>query len=355
MSLTMSLSFLPFARDSRLVLLSLGVASVGLLAVMRSLLEYIRDEAEIKPSEPKTQYITQETEDSLKLSTLETLLGHYNYAIRETSAKIVCDRAVNDGSTVNILLAGITKPNYDERMKNLRCLAIITDQQSMFLLDNRRAYRALVRSLELCLADQAADPDAKREKLDDPHFDDYYLRDMSEKLCLMFVSQLIERFTATELVRAQFVERWLAKQYWGDNEDEIQENYRAYKRRRENRITNIMKQVEQCTEGARALVRAKLLSRNGEQTSGGLRHGETHAEGNMRLSFAMSVNVADDGIGLTDDMVTDDADVAIPRLLEQSVEEQRLRHRHREAMVFNDGTRPLNRDDIIERNALSPR
>ena len=38
---------------------------------------------------------------------------------------------------------------------------------------------------------------------------------------------------------------------------------------------------------------------------------------------------------------------------EQSVEEQRLRHRHREAMVFNDGTRPLNSEDIIQRNPLS--
>jgi len=91
------------------------------------LLEQWREGAEIKPVQPKTQYITQDTEDSLKPDTLSTLLGHYNYAIRETSAKIVCDRAVNDGSTIELLLWGITRLSYDERMKNLRALAVITD------------------------------------------------------------------------------------------------------------------------------------------------------------------------------------------------------------------------------------
>jgi hypothetical protein len=38
------------------------------------------------------------------------------------------------------------------------------------------------------------------------------------------------------------------------------------------------------------------------------------------------------------------------RAREHSVEEQRLRRQHREAMVLNDGTRPLGREDIIERD-----
>lgn len=120
---------LALARDDRVVLLGLGVAAVGLVSVMHTLLTYYRDEVEIKPHQPKTQYITQETEDSLKLETLKTLLGHYNYAIRETAAKIVCDRAVNDGSTVDALLYGITRPDYDERMRSLKTLALITDQR----------------------------------------------------------------------------------------------------------------------------------------------------------------------------------------------------------------------------------
>jgi hypothetical protein len=114
-------------RDDRILFGYLAINALGWLFSVRVLLKKWRDDAEIKPPQPKTQYITQETEDALKLGTLDTLLGHYNQSIRETSAKIVCDRAVNDRDTVDQLLWGITRKDYDERMKNLRALAIITD------------------------------------------------------------------------------------------------------------------------------------------------------------------------------------------------------------------------------------
>lgn len=116
-----------FIRDERVLFGYLAINAVGWLLGVRILLQKWRDDAEIKPVQPKTQYITQETEDALKLSTLDTLLGHYDQSIRETAAKIVCDRAVNDKETVDFLLWGITRKDYDERMKNLRALAIITD------------------------------------------------------------------------------------------------------------------------------------------------------------------------------------------------------------------------------------
>ena len=116
-----------FYRNDRVLLGCLAVSAVGWILSVRILLRNWRDEAEIKPVQPKTQYITQETEDSLRLGTLDTLLGHYNYAIRETAAKIVCDRSVNDTDTVELLLWGITRQDYDERMRNLKALAIITD------------------------------------------------------------------------------------------------------------------------------------------------------------------------------------------------------------------------------------
>jgi hypothetical protein len=37
------------------------------------------------------------------------------------------------------------------------------------------------------------------------------------------------------------------------------------------------------------------------------------------------------------------------RRRDQSSEEEHIRRRHREAMVLNDGTRPLGRGDIIQR------
>ncbi len=118
-----------FVRDERFMLVGMGMTTFGLVAAIRYLLADFRDASEIKPVQPKTQYITQETEDSLKPSTLESLLGHYNVAIRDTAAKIVCDRAVNDETTVDMLLWGITRPDYEERMKNLKALATITDSR----------------------------------------------------------------------------------------------------------------------------------------------------------------------------------------------------------------------------------
>lgn len=110
-----------------MLVVGLAAAVVGVVATMRMLLGRLRDEAEIKQQQPATQYITQETEDSLKPSTLDTLLSHYNFAIREISGKIVTERAVNDGETIDYLLWGITQADYDERFKCLRTLAEITD------------------------------------------------------------------------------------------------------------------------------------------------------------------------------------------------------------------------------------
>ena len=121
------MGFVSFLRDERTVLVGLGIAAVSFLCAMRVTLEYYRDEAEIKPAPPKTQYITQDTEDALKQDTLETLLQHYNFSIRETALKIVAGRAVNDPAVVDYLLWGITRPDYDERDRCLKALAFAVE------------------------------------------------------------------------------------------------------------------------------------------------------------------------------------------------------------------------------------
>lgn len=128
------MAILAFARDERVIVVGLAAAVVGVVATMRMLLTRLRDEAEIKQHQPATQYITQETEDSLKPSTLETLLGHYNFSIRDIAYKIVTDRAVNDGETIDHLLWGITRPDYDERLKCLHTLAYMTDPRKHSLI-----------------------------------------------------------------------------------------------------------------------------------------------------------------------------------------------------------------------------
>lgn len=332
------MSWIPsIARDERVILGGLGVMAIGTVYMLHTLLTAFRDEAEVKPVQPKTQYITQETEDALKYSTLETLLRHYNWSIRDTTGKIVCDRAANDGSTIETLLYGITRPDYEERMKNLRALAIITDQSTLHLLHNWKVYAALVRSLELCL-----EPREKQEKLNDKYFDEYYLRDMAEKLCLMFISQLLQRYEARKLIKAKFVEKWLAKQYWGDTDEERAESFAQYMNVRNNRISEIVIRLVDCRSGRDALQKAGLIDKASRDMIEG-------RESRGRFSFMLSV----------DDMDNQEMADTLERIENGSLEQanaelQRLRNRHREAMVFNDGTRPLNSHDIIQRDHGSP-
>ncbi|KAK4128808.1 hypothetical protein N657DRAFT_561736 [Parathielavia appendiculata] len=325
-----------FLRDDRVLFGYLAINAVGWLLGLRVLLKKWRDDAEIKPVQPKTQYITQETEDALKLSTLDTLLGHYNQSIRETAAKIVCDRAVNDRETVDLLLWGITRGDYDERMRNLRALATITDPQSLERLHRWKAYAALVRCLELCL-------DPGQEVLDDEDWDEYSLRDMAEKLCLMFISQLVSCYDAEKLIKAKFIDKWLAKQNWGVSEQDRQRNFAQYMRCRSNRITDIVASIRGTHSGREALEKAGLLPASSSSS-------DSDPEDNLPFIERFSV-LLPGNINLNN-LRDDEQARLLLRSLQQGVqtaEEQRVRHRHREAIVLNDGSRPVNSDDIIQR------
>ncbi|EAQ92746.1 hypothetical protein CHGG_00981 [Chaetomium globosum CBS 148.51] len=280
-------------RDDRILFGYLAINALGWLFSVRVLLKKGRAE----------------------LGTLDTLLGHYNQSIRETSAKIVCDRAINDRDTVDQLLWGITRKDYDERMKNVGALAIITDPQ-----------------LSL---------DPEQEVLDDEDSDEYTLRDMTDKLCLMFISQLVSRFDAEKLVKAKFVEKWLAKQNWGATEEERQRNFAQYMRCRGNRINDIIASIRGSQAGREALERTGLLPPSSPTDS--------DPEDNVPLIERFSV-LLPSNINISNLREDEQARLLIRSLQEApTAEEQRVRHRHREAMVLNDGSRPVNSEDIIQR------
>lgn len=92
---------------------------------MRRLLISYREAAIVPPSEIKPQYITQDVEDSLKLSTLNKLLDNPNYSIQETTAVIICERALHDEMTVDTLLYYITRPEHSMREQGVRALTMI--------------------------------------------------------------------------------------------------------------------------------------------------------------------------------------------------------------------------------------
>lgn len=109
----------------RLALFGIGLSTIAVIELMRRMLVLYRDAAVIPASENKPQYITQEVEDSLKLSTLDKLLDSPNYCIQETTAIIVCERALHDSTTIDALLWYITRPEHAQREKGIRALTMM--------------------------------------------------------------------------------------------------------------------------------------------------------------------------------------------------------------------------------------
>ncbi|PFH59771.1 hypothetical protein XA68_11902 [Ophiocordyceps unilateralis] len=298
------------ARDERVILLTMGLAAFGIVSTMMTSLTLIRDANEIAPTEPKTQYITQDTEDALQLETLEKLLKHPSYSIREVATKILSDRAINDPETTTYLLYGITRPDYEERMQCLRALALLTGQtmglDGLSRLNNEKAMSALVRSLELSLQD-VEPPD-----LSNSHWDEYYLRDMAERFCLMFVLELVNKYGAGLLIKAKFVERWLAKQKWGSDAQERRHRFKEYMNSKRNRLVDIVGSIKHLKRGLRALEKAGLIDKE---------HSRRHIRELPDL-------IMEEEVG------EQPADPQARRAREHSAEERRLRRQHREAMTM---------------------
>jgi hypothetical protein len=188
-----------------------------------------------------------------------------------------------------------------------------------------------VRSFELGL------DDVRRPRLDDSFWDEYHLRDMAEQFCITLSYELIHKFGPDQLVKAGFVEKWLARQNWGDSDEQIQHNFRDYRRSKKNRIREMIDIIRRSKLGLAALKRARLVAKD-EQSSG-----EATPDNHLRVLLEIGFN--DDDNGPFERIL----ERTIPRPNERSAEEQRLRRQHREAMVLNDGTRPIRREDIIER------
>jgi hypothetical protein len=115
------------AAQNRLLVAGLGISTYLVIRLMRRLLMHYRDSAVIPRSERKPQYITQKVEDSLELSTLSKLLDSPNFSIQETTAVIICERALHDESTIDALLFHIARPDYTKREQGIRALRMLSN------------------------------------------------------------------------------------------------------------------------------------------------------------------------------------------------------------------------------------
>lgn len=196
----------------------------------------------------------------------------------------------------------------------------------MRLVDEPATYEALVKSLEYSLTDY-------EHPEHDLEWDNWHLRDVAEQGCLLILTQLVEKYGTEELVKAGFIERWLAKEPWGNDERERHINFLESLHMR-NRLAELTLPLIRDATARSLLCKARLLPLDFEWAPSPRDIRMTNGEGTSGEEFDF-----------------DRMFVEGRRRREQSSEEETIRRRHREAMVLNDGTRPLGRDDIIQRES----
>jgi hypothetical protein len=190
-----------------------------------------------------------------------------------------------------------------------------------------RTYAALMKSLEFSLTDY-------KHNEYDPEWDNWNLRDVAEQGCLLIMGQMADKFGVGGLVKARFVERWLAKEPWGGSEDERQLNFMG-SLTKQYRLNQICLPLFRDAAGRKQLEDAGLLPPNR------IVYDESDA---AVLDIRMINGEGTSGEDFTNFLV----ESMRPRR-GQTTEDDDLRRRHREAMVLNDGSRPFARGDIIER------
>ena len=76
----------------------------------------------------------------------------------------------------------------------------------------------MIRCLELCITDYSHNPY-------DPEWDNWHFRDVIEQCALLILGHLIDRHGVDWLTKLRFVERWLAKEPWGDDKEQREFNF----------------------------------------------------------------------------------------------------------------------------------
>lgn len=188
------------------------------------------------------------------------------------------------------------------------------------MINKPKVYAALTKALEYCITDYEHQPY-------DPEWDNFGLRDAVERYCLQLLIQLVNYFGVDGLVKARFIERWLVRENWGEGEDAQMCFLETVSKGDHHRLNELLIPLVQSDEGRKQLEEAGLIP-----VMRSIRRRRTQP---MNLDLG-----ADDHSGMSMDR---------RRRRNQSTDEEHLRRRHREAMVLNDGTRPLERGDIFER------
>ncbi|PYH99526.1 hypothetical protein BO71DRAFT_394257 [Aspergillus ellipticus CBS 707.79] len=317
--------------NDRLLWLCLGVSLFFAVRGIATDLRRVRELTELKHVEKEDRMISEGTEDALKLDTLLKLSESTSYDLRAAALRIIAERSTK-GETRDLLLKDLAGKSEQRRGKALSAM--------YFLVSNRALSRTSVCLRLKDLSTYNALIDCLCNFLDE-HTEEIITtvspilpktRPLGEKKALGILNIILQENVPAAL-EAGIVSRWLVKYPFPCALAEPS---------RKQDVVLLMK-----TWWSDDAVMSAIFGTLSSHPDGAKQLRKFGLMGSM-----LEENDHDDYD--SDVWMVDGEDTAgsrrMPgrRLRERTAEEQAVRRRRREAMVFIDGGRPLGNDDIIQ-------
>ncbi|CRG92192.1 hypothetical protein PISL3812_09248 [Talaromyces islandicus] len=334
--------------DTSLLWLCLGV-SLGLLACRRLVrnLQEVPKLTEIRRDENDERMISQVTEDALRLETLHKLTESPSYELRGASLRIIAERATKEPSR-DLLLEDLASKNKRRRDRALTAIHfLVSSRASRSISPLRLQDQATFNALIDCLCNFLAEHTDETGTSDSPVLPK--TRPPGEKKALATLNILLVDNVPAAL-DAGIITRWLANYPFPCLPDDDSNEHRRKdtvwlmnsQYMDDTLMSSIFTTLGMHPEGSRQFRKVGLMGGMMDEDEDEDDEDEDGDEDGDEVDGDVWMVNGDDtaGRGRVPERL---------RLADESLEEQTLRRRRREAMVFSEAGRPLGNDDIIER------
>ncbi|KAK4698164.1 hypothetical protein P7C71_g25, partial [Lecanoromycetidae sp. Uapishka_2] len=337
------------SRSNQDAWLWLGLAALGYYVAMtvHKQLVAVQQATEITPQETLPHKISQKTEDSIQIETLARVARNPNQDIKAAVLQIVTKRLLRKDDTDSawgILMRDLSGWDFQRRDRALALLRYVHGSSQRFDYAELFNLPDISQRVVGCLRDML--PEARRAEVQSSY------RSQPERDALWLLS--VMAFDHQHALSVDVVGEWLAHYPFGGENTSDTEKQKIIKS-----IIN-RDPVYQDSDFGYSM-RSVLVQLHGVQlyTDQLIDHGlltpayrsdlwtEAHVEHGSPSSF--HTHEPDQFVRSSDDWDIPDLSPS-PREIEQSPEEQALRRRRREAMVYSESGRPISREDIIERD-----
>ncbi|SLM37766.1 hypothetical protein LPUS_07721 [Lasallia pustulata] len=309
--------------------ITLGLCGYFAARLAHQQLSAVRTAVEVTEEEKPQELINQQTENSLKLDTLRQLAEGSNHDIRAAALKIITERSIQ-GATFDLIIRDIAGRDIERRDKALTSLTFLIASPARFSLNKRETYEALID----CLCNFL--PSYQEKDWPFSEYTNIKFRTQAEKDALIALGRILP-YNISQALSAGIVSRWLAKYpFCGSSLPEALKKIEAVQQLKtwnteDTLMCDILSMIDCAPDGRKELRKHRLV---------GSAIGETDDEEGDTLMIG-----GEDTAGLSFGSVARGR-----RIREESIEEQALRRRRREAMVLSERGRPLGREDIIQRD-----